>query len=534
MGVKIMFLLIDNYDSFTCNLAQAFYALGQQPVVVKNDDPRLPDMAQDPALNMVCISPGPGRPENAGLCMTFLRLLDPKIPVLGVCLGHQALGLFAGAQVVPGPCVMHGKASDIVHDGSGLFSGLPNPMRVGRYHSLVVRSDMDETRCPFTVTAHGPEGEIMALRYKDRPWVGVQFHPESILTPEGLRLLGNFPQAVMPVEKGMSVGVVLDTLAAGKDLSADMAAAGFAALMDGSMTPAQAGSFLMGLRMKGESPLEMAHATRAALARSVRVDGIEGPHIEVVGTGGDGRSSFNCSTGTALTLAGMGYHVVKHGNRAVSSRSGSADALEGLGVDLNVDPASGGDLLRRRNFVFLFAQRFHPCFRNIAPIRNELGIRTLFNLLGPLINPARPPHILLGVARPNLVRLMAETLAQSPVHRAAVVCGAGGYDEITPLGPNDMMLLRDGRLEAFTLDPAAFGIGPCRPEELAVRDREEAVRVLRELLSGGGPAAMRDMLILNVGMGIHLLEDGLPLTTCMARAREALASGAGGRVLHAA
>ena len=423
-----MFLLIDNYDSFTYNLVQAFYALGQDPVVVKNDrNPRLLELAQDPSLNMVCLSPGPGHPKDAGYCMEVLRILDPKVPVLGVCLGHQALGLAAGAEVVVGPCIMHGKASEIVHDGSGLFSGVPNPMRVGRYHSLVVRSDVDEAHAKFTVTAHGPEGEIMALRYKDRPWVGVQFHPESILTPDGLRLLGNLPKAVaatraMAPTPSTSFWIPSP---AGQDLTADMASAGFSALMDGTMTPSQAGSFLMGLRMKGESPLEMAHATRAALARAVRVDGIEGSYIEVVGTGGDGRSSFNCSTGTALTLAGMGYQVVKHGNRAVSSKCGSADALEGLGVNLDVNPAEVGNILHDRNFVFLFAQRFHPCFRNIAPIRNELGIRTLFNLLGPLINPSRPTRILLGVARPNLVRLMAETLAQSSVHRAAVVLRGG-------------------------------------------------------------------------------------------------------------
>ena len=325
-----MFLLIDNYDSFTYNLVQAFYALGQDPVVVKNDDPRLLELAQDPSLNMVCLSPGPGHPKDAGYCMEVLRILDPKVPVLGVCLGHQALGLAAGAEVVVGPCIMHGKASEIVHDGSGLFSGVPNPMRVGRYHSLVVRSDVDEAHAKFTVTAHGPEGEIMALRYKDRPWVGVQFHPESILTPDGLRLLGNFPKAILPAgNDANAINVILDTLASGQDLTADMASAGFSALMDGTMTPSQAGSFLMGLRMKGESPLEMAHATRAALARAVRVDGIEGSYIEVVGTGGDGRSSFNCSTGTALTLAGMGYQVVKHGNRAVSSKCGSADSSLG-------------------------------------------------------------------------------------------------------------------------------------------------------------------------------------------------------------
>ena len=134
-----MFLLIDNYDSFTYNLVQAFYALGQEPLVLTNDDPRILDLARDPGLRQVCISPGPGRPENAGLCPRFLELLPTRIPVLGVCLGHQLLGLHAGARVEVGPCIMHGKQSEIVHDGSGLFDGLPNPLRVARYHSLVVR-----------------------------------------------------------------------------------------------------------------------------------------------------------------------------------------------------------------------------------------------------------------------------------------------------------------------------------------------------------------------------------------------------------
>lgn len=138
------------------------------------------------------------------------------------------------------------------------------------------------------------------------------------------------------------------------------------------------------------------------------------------------------------------------------------------------------------------------------------------------------------MARPKLVKLMAETLAQSPIHRAAVVCGAGGYDEITPLGPNEMMLLDDGKLSSFTLDPADYGIPPCTPEDLAVSSREEAVAVLRELLAGSGPEAMRNMLALNVGMGMYLLEEKMPLATCMARAREALASGAGRKVLNAA
>lgn len=530
-----MFLFIDNYDSFSWNLVQAFYALGRKPVVHANDDSRILELATSPELEAVCISPGPSHPRNAGLCLEFLKRLPASVPVLGVCLGHQLLGYFAGAEVSRAPYVMHGKSSDIIHDGAGLFSGLPNPMTVGRYHSLVVQSKEDEPNPRFTVTSRGPEGEVMALRYNDRPWVGIQFHPESILTPNGLQLLGNFPDNVVPSgQKEKRISRILDALAAGQDLTADMAAAGFADIMDGRMTPAQAGCFLMGLRMKGETPLEMAHAVGIALGRANRVEGLEGDCIDVVGTGGDGRNSFNCSTATALTLAGMGYRVVKHGNRAVSSSCGSADALEGLGFPLDVAPEDVRRLLDERNFAFLFAPNFHPSFRNVGPIRRELGIRTLFNLLGPLINPARPTHILLGVARPELVELLAETLRQSHIRKAAVVYGAGGYDEVTPLGPTKMMIIHNGRLTPMSLDPLDYGIQPCNPEELAVHSKSEAVDVLKNILAGNGPRAMMDMVILNVGVAMFLLEEHMDLSVCMAKAREAVCAGIGRRTLHAA
>jgi len=190
-----MFLLIDNFDSFTFNLVQAFQQLGLEPLVLRNDRPELLELAAGGALSMVCISPGPSRPENAGLCLEFLARLPDTVPVLGVCLGHQILGHFAGAPVVVADTIMHGKTSLVTHRDTGLFAGLPNPMEVGRYHSLLVKAE--KATDTLEVTAWTDANEVMGLRYKDRPWAGVQFHPESVLTPDGPKLLANFPDRLL-------------------------------------------------------------------------------------------------------------------------------------------------------------------------------------------------------------------------------------------------------------------------------------------------------------------------------------------------
>ncbi len=331
----------------------------------------------------------------------------------------------------------------------------------------------------------------------------------------------------------MQTTEILETLASGQHLSGDMADTAFTRLMDGEMSPGQAGAFLLGLRLKGETPLEMAAAVKACLQRAKAVPGVTGKRIDPVGTGGDGKRSFNCSTATALTLAGMGYTVTKHGNRAVSSSCGSADAVDGMGLPMHQEPSDILDELQRRHFAFLFAPYFHPAFRHIMPVRQDLGMRTLFNLLGPLLNPARPTHQLLGVARPEHLQLMADVLALSGLERAAVIHGAGGYDELTPIGPAQAVLVEGNKTRRVSFDPAEFGFAPCAPEELAVSGKEEGLAVLRELLHGRGNRPMREMLIFNVGVAVHLLEDTKPLRACMDDARDAVAAGLGGKVLHA-
>lgn len=332
---------------------------------------------------------------------------------------------------------------------------------------------------------------------------------------------------------GMHMAEVLELLAFHKDLPQEMADESFQRLMDGTMTPAQAGSFLMGLKTKGETARELTAAVNAALEHARLVPGLSGPRIDTCGTGGDGQCSFNCSTVVALTLAGMGYQVVKHGNRSVSSTCGSADALEALGLSLTTEPEDVAGELERSNFAFLFAPGYHPAFKHIMPVRKEIGCRTLFNLLGPLLNPARPTHQLLGVAMPEFLLRMATVLSNTGVKRAAVVHGAEGFDELTPFGVNQVVYVRDGWLKETELDPRDYGFARRAPKAVAVTGPEQAVDVVRELLAGGGPIAMRDMAALNLGMCIHLLEDDMDLESAMDTARQALKSGAGEKVLHA-
>ena len=557
-----MFLLIDNYDSFTYNLAQALFQVGITPLIVKNDDPALLKLAEAPELSGVCISPGPSNPDNAGLCLEFLKKLPPHIPCLGVCLGHEILGHFAGAQIIIADEPFHGKTSPVSHNGQGLFHDIASPMMVGRYHSLVL--DPETVPESLEITAQSERGEIMALCFKDRPWMGVQFHPESILTESGERIFDNFaalitkdkmPEETLPHAEAMKkqtatpISKIIETLAQGRDLSQQEAYEAFARLMEGELSPSQAAAFLLGLRMKGETPVEVSEAVRAILTKAVAVPALEGRYIDIVGTGGDGKFSFNCSTATALTLAGMGYKVLKHGNRSVSSSSGSADVLEKMGVPLDTTPDRIKPILDEQGFVFLFAPHYHPAFRHVMSVRREMGVRTLFNILGPLVNPASPTHSMLGVANENQLNLVAETLARiRPNSLGAVILGAGGYDELTAMGPANIVFVKNGQPQRTIFDPAEYGFKPCEEKELEVSTPDESAKVLKAILSGKGPKAMQDMTALNVGFAIYILEylrndplvagkenagsgnfDKTFMTYAMEKAVAAVAAGAGKR-----
>jgi anthranilate phosphoribosyltransferase len=319
----------------------------------------------------------------------------------------------------------------------------------------------------------------------------------------------------------------------GRDLSRDDARAVMDEIMAGEATQAQIGGFLVALRMKGETPDEIAGFAEAIRARGVSVAPQRVDLVDTAGTGGDGQATINISTAAALVAAAAGAGVAKHGNRAVSSASGSADVLEALGFVLDPPPERIAQSIDELGFGFLFAPAHHPGFRHAAPVRKELALRTVFNVLGPLSNPAGARAQIVGVYDPALVRTIAEVLARLGAHRAYVVHGAFGVDELSPAGPNLVCEVVFGQVHDRTIDPLDLGVPRCAPEELRGGSPAENAAVIRSVFAGDDRGAKRDAILLNaagaIAAGGHAedLRDGLEV------AREVVDSGAAAERLDA-
>jgi anthranilate phosphoribosyltransferase len=291
----------------------------------------------------------------------------------------------------------------------------------------------------------------------------------------------------------------LATIVDGGTLSMDDAHAAMGAVMDGEATPAQLAAFLMGLRMRGETADELAGFAAAMRDRVVRVDAPEGA-IDVVGTGGDGSGTFNISTTAALVAAAAGIPVAKHGNRAMTSKSGSADVLEALGVRIDHDAASAGEALRKIGFAFLFAPAFHPAMRHAGPTRREIGVRTAFNLIGPLTSPAGTTRQLLGVANEAIAERMAEVVVRLGTERTFVIHG-DGVDELPLDGSGVAWIVAGGTIERHPIDAAALGFKRAATTKLAGGTPEENARFTEAVLHGE-PGVRRDVVLLNAAAAL--------------------------------
>jgi anthranilate phosphoribosyltransferase len=274
-------------------------------------------------------------------------------------------------------------------------------------------------------------------------------------------------------------------------------------IMNGQATPAQIGGFLAGLRMKGETPEEIAAFARVMRAHAVRVSpNVSGTLVDTCGTGGDGAQTFNISTAAAFVAAGAGVPVVKHGNRGVSSRCGSADVLAALGVTIGIPPEAQAKIIQDTGIVFLFAPSHHPAMKHVMAARQDLGCRTVFNLLGPLANPAGAEAQILGVYAEHLTGTIAEVLHLLGVSRAMVVFGSG-LDEITVTGETTVTELDGGKMKNYTISPEQFGLARAARAELLGGDPEENARIIRSVFAGKKGAA-RDIVLMNAGAAIYV------------------------------
>ncbi|HJR90958.1 MAG TPA: anthranilate phosphoribosyltransferase [Acidimicrobiia bacterium] len=326
--------------------------------------------------------------------------------------------------------------------------------------------------------------------------------------------------------------VVLDILTAGRDLTRHEARDAMTEVMEGRADPAQVAAFVVALRMKGESVEEMIGLVEALRTAAVPVP-LDDPGglVDIVGTGGDRSHTFNISTTAAVIAAGAGARVAKHGNRAASSKCGSADVLEGLGMAIDLEPAAMASLVREERFGFFFAPLYHPAMRHAGPVRQALGIPTVFNVLGPLANPARARRYALGVADQGMAERMIEVLANLGAESAFVVHGEDGLDEVTTTGPTYILRLRDGEVTHAEFTPEDFGVPRSRAEDLLGGDVDRNVEIVRAVLAGEhGPH--RDAAVINAAVGIVAAGVAEGFGEGVAAARSAIDSGAAAAVLE--
>jgi len=330
-----------------------------------------------------------------------------------------------------------------------------------------------------------------------------------------------------------AVHAAIRRLAAGESLSRDEAAEAFGAVMRGEGTDAQVAALLMGLRVKGETPDELA-GVAGALRGAMQALDVEAPHdlVDTCGTGGGTVTTFNISTAAALVAAGVGVRVAKHGNRSFTSRSGSADVLEALGVRIDLPVERMRDVLDRAGIVFMFAPAMHPAMRHVGPVRRDLAIQTIMNLVGPLANPARAGRQVIGVADARRLGLLGGALQALGTVHSLVVHGAPGLDEVSPLGATTVLELVDGEARSWMVEPERLGLPPTTVEDLAGGAPAENALIVEDVIAGRGRAGAAAAVALNAAAAIYASGRTSDYVSALGVARDALRAGAGREALE--
>ena len=512
-----MILMIDNYDSFVFNVEQYLKEMTDDEVITVRNDAITVDDIKKMNPDKIIFSPGPKHPEDSGICLEILNNIDElgNIPILGICLGHQAIGMNFGGEIKRLENPLHGKTSEItvLSENSVLFKNLPKKFKVMRYHSLYVENIPEE----LEVTARSEDGIVMAVEHKSKNIFGIQFHPESFFTEYGKNIIRNFLNIEVSenlqnnknFENSKKKGNFENMDKYLKKLQENIALTDTdfreicKIIDDKNYDIVQLGALLVLISEKSLYPESLTAFVNNILEYSTTFED-ETPMIDVCGTGGDGFKTINISTAVAFILGAMGVTVAKHGNRAISSKSGSSDVLDKLGVPLEKSLATQIEKLHKKNLAFFHAPFFHKLVGEVREVRSRLGIRTVFNILGPLLHPnTKLKYQLVGLYHEPVHRLYAETLQLLGREHALVVRGNDGLDEITICDDTKIIEVKGDQILEYTISPESFGFKRAFHSEIEGGTPEENAEILIRILKGEEKSAKFDIVVLNAMFGLY-------------------------------
>ena len=498
-----MILLIDNYDSFVFNIKTMLNQLTNDEIAVYRNDKITLDEIKRLSPNAIILSPGPKHPKDSGICLEIFKA-RLNVPVLGICLGHQALGLCFGAKIQRLKEVAHATSSQILLIAqSELFREFPKDFSVMRYHSLEV---VDLPR-ELEALAYTKDKVLMAMRHKDLPYFGVQFHPESYFSEYGLKIFENFlkfkGQTSQKTSEKPTLTSFITKLQDNQGLNTDDFAQICQIIASREYEAVQLGALLVLITEKSLDERSLSALVSNILKYSQTFND-ESEMIDIVGTGGDGFKSINVSTTTAFILGALGVKVAKHGNRAISSASGSSDVLSALKIPAFDSIAKQVKVLDEQGLTFFHAPFFHSLVGEVKEVRAKLGVRTVFNVLGPLLHPNLSlKYQLMGNYHAPMHRLLIEVLRNLGRKHALVVRGNDGMDEISICDETSIYELKDGQIFNYTISPEQFGFKRAFHSEIVGGDAKQNAKILLDTLSGKQKGAKFDIVVLNAMFALY-------------------------------
>lgn len=498
-----MILLIDNYDSFVFNIKTMLNQLTNDEIAVYRNDKITLDEIKRLSPNAIILSPGPKHPKDSGICLEIFKA-KLNVPVLGICLGHQALGLCFGAKIQRLKEVAHATSSQIsLIAQSELFREFPKDFSVMRYHSLEVVDLPSE----LEALAYAKDKVLMAMRHKDLPYFGVQFHPESYFSEYGLKIFENFlkfkGQTSQKVSEKPTLTSFITKLQDNQGLNTDDFAQICQIIASREYEAVQLGALLVLITEKSLDERSLSALVSNILKYSQTFND-ESEMIDIVGTGGDGFKSINVSTTTAFILGALGVKVAKHGNRAISSASGSSDVLSALKIPAFDSIAKQVKVLDEQGLTFFHAPFFHSLVGEVKEVRAKLGVRTVFNVLGPLLHPNLSlKYQLMGNYHAPVHRLLIEVLRNLGRKHALVVRGNDGMDEISICDETSIYELKDGQIFNYTISPEQFGFKRAFHSEIVGGDAKQNAKILLDTLSGKQKGAKFDIVVLNAMFALY-------------------------------